>query len=306
MTAVAGSPAVPGGVDQVGGVDATEVRLRLSHERTKAVARAAGRSLVHTLIALAIVLVAWQLVVSYGGISSYVGKGPADVWNFLFVTEEGARTTAADHRAELFPLVWTTLADAALGFVVGIVIAAGLSMAFTLSKSVESGLMPLALLLRSVPLVAIAPVIMLITGRGTSMSVAVIGTIVVLFPALASMMFGLSRASRESLDLVHVYGGGNLTALRKVAIPGALPSFFAAARVSVPGAVTGALLAEWLSTGKGVGGVIQKYNAGAQFEKLWAAVMLITITTLVLYNLVQAVETSVLARMGMGDDESTI
>jgi ABC-type nitrate/sulfonate/bicarbonate transport system permease component len=303
MTALAGSEPLPVAAD-TGAAPATAVRARLRHDRTKATARAAGRSVVHTLIALVIVLIAWQLVVSYGGISSYVGKSPADVFSFLFIDEAGARTTAAEHRAELFPLVWTTLADAALGFVVGIAIAGGLAMAFTLSKTVESGVMPLALLLRSVPLVAIAPVIMLITGRGTASSVAVIGTIVVLFPALASMMFGLSRASRESLDLVHVYGGGNLKALRKVAIPGALPSFFAAARVSVPGAVTGALLAEWLSTGKGVGGVIQKYNAAAQFEKLWAAVMLITITTLVLYNLVQAVETSVLARMGMIDDDS--
>jgi ABC-type nitrate/sulfonate/bicarbonate transport system permease component len=280
-----------------------EVDVRLHRERTKDLLHALGRSAIYTVITLVIVLIAWQAVVTYGGISSYVGKGP-DVWNFLFVNDPSASTTAAEHRAELFPLLDQTLRDAALGFAVGITIAAGLSMAFTLSKTVESGVMPLALLLRSVPLVAIAPVIMLITGRGTTASVAVIATIVVLFPALASMMFGLSRASRQSLDLVHVYGGGNLTALKKVAIPGALPSFFAAARVSVPGAVTGALLAEWLSTGKGIGGSIQKYNAGAQFDKLWAAVALITIATLLLYNLVAAVETSVLSRMGMAESNT--
>jgi len=280
---------------------ATEVGSRLRRERTKDLLRALGRSALYTAITLVIVVLAWQAIVSFSGISSYVGKGPADVWNFLFVTEDGARSTAMENRAELFPLLGVTLRDAALGFAVGIAIAAGLSMAFSLSKTVESGVMPLALLLRSVPLVAIAPIIMLVTGRGTTMSVAVIGTVVVLFPALASMMFGLSRASRQSLDLVRVYGGGNLTALRKVSIPGALPSFFAAARVSVPGAVTGALLAEWLSTGKGVGGMIQKFSAGAQFDKLWASVALITIVTLLLYNLVQAVETSVLSRMGMAD-----
>lgn len=286
---------------QSAGKTVEEVDAKLHRERTKDLLRSLGRVALYTVITLVIVLVAWQAIVSYAGISPYVAKGPGDVWKFMFVDEAGARTTAAEHRAELFPLLNQTMRDAALGFFVGIAIAAGLSMAFTLSKTVESGVMPLALLLRSVPLVAIAPVIMLITGRGTTASVAVIATIVVLFPALASMMFGLSRASRQSLDLVHVYGGGNLTALKKVAIPGALPSFFAAARVSVPGAVTGALLAEWLSTGKGIGGSIQKYNAGAQFDKLWAAIALITISTLLLYNLVQAIETSVLSRMGMGE-----
>jgi ABC-type nitrate/sulfonate/bicarbonate transport system permease component len=170
---------------------------------------------------------------------------------------------------------------------------------FTLSKTVEAGVMPLALLLRSVPLVSIAPVIILVTGRGTQASVAVIGSIVVLFPALAAVLFGLSRANPESLDLVRVYGGGSLAALRRVAVPGALPSVFAAARVSVPGAITGALLAEWLSTGKGIGGMIQKFNAAAQFDELWSSVAIITVITLLLYDLVQLAENVVLARMGM-------
>jgi ABC-type nitrate/sulfonate/bicarbonate transport system permease component len=96
-----------------------------------------------------------------------------------------------------------------------------------------------------------------------------------------------------------VYGGGRPTQLRKVNVPGALPSLFAAARVSVPGAVTGALLAEWLSTGQGIGGMIQKFSASARFDELWASVALITIVTLLLYNLVQIAENIVLARMGM-------
>jgi ABC-type nitrate/sulfonate/bicarbonate transport system permease component len=69
--------------------------------------------------------------------------------------------------------------------------------------------------------------------------------------------------------------------------------------VSVPGAVTGALLAEWLSTGQGIGGMIQKFNASARFEELWASVAVITLVTLVLYNVVQIVESAVLTRMGM-------
>ncbi|WP_431797385.1 ABC transporter permease [Microbacterium kunmingense] len=257
-------------------------------------ARAVGRSLINALLTLVIVVALWWAVVNLTGISPYVAKGPVEVWQFLFTDED-----AALHRADMAPLLAQTLSDAALGFVVGMLVAVVLAIAFSLSRSVEMGVMPLALLLRSVPLVAIAPVIILITGRGTPASVAVIGSIVVLFPALASVLFGLSRASKESLDLVHVYGGGRATQLRKVNVPGALPSLFAAARVSVPGAVTGALLAEWLSTGQGIGGMIQKFSASARFDELWASVALITVITLVLYNVVQVIENVVLARMGM-------
>lgn len=258
-----------------------------------------GRALLNAVATVLIVLALWQAVISLTSISPYVAKGPADVWSYLFVDDPDARATAAAHRAELWALTRTSLGDAGIGFVVGMTTAVVLAVLFTLSKAVEAGVMPLALLLRSIPLVSIAPVIILVTGRGTTASVAVIGTIVVLFPALASVLFGLSRASRESLDLVRVYGGGSFAALAKVALPGALPSLFAAARVSVPGAVTGALLAEWLSTGQGVGGAIQKFNASARFDDLWASVAIITAVTLLLYNLVQLLETAVLARMGM-------
>jgi ABC-type nitrate/sulfonate/bicarbonate transport system permease component len=282
-------------------IQAEQQRQKLRSERVGATLRALGRSAGNALITVLIVLGIWQLVISFGGISPYVAKGPMDVWQFLFVDAADVRPddTAAIHREELAALLGTTIQDAALGFGVGMTIATVLAVTFSLSRTIEASVMPLALLLRTIPLVSIAPVIFLLTGRGTAASVAVIGTIVVLFPALASVLFGLSRASKESLDLVHVYGGGNLTRLLKVSIPGALPSLFAAARLSVPGAVTGALLAEWLSTGTGIGGNIVKFNASAQFDDLWAAVAVITFVTLVLYNLVQIAENLVLARMGM-------
>lgn len=270
----------------------------LTADRRRALRRTIGRSLGNAAITFAVVLLLWQAIISFSGISPFVAKGPLDVWAFLFTDED-----AAAHRAAMAPLVGQTLIDSAIGFVFGMIAAVVLAVLFSLSKSVEAGVMPLVLLLRTIPLVSIAPVIILITGRGTVASVAVIGTIVVLFPALASILFGLSRASRQSIDVVHVFGGGRLTALRKVSIPGAGPSLFAAARVSVPGAVTGALLAEWLSTGQGIGGAILKFNAQAQFAQLWTSIALITLITLLLYNIVQIVENIVLVRMGMSTSQ---
>lgn len=273
-------------------------QAQLKADRRKALLRTIGRSLGNAAITFAVVLLLWQAIVSFSGISPYIAKGPVDVWNFLF-----ADADAAENRGQMAPLVWQTLVDSSIGFVFGMLTAIVFAILFSLSKSVEAGVMPLVLLLRTIPLVSIAPVIILVTGRGTVASVAVIGTIVVLFPALASILFGLSRASRQSIDVIHVFGGGRLTALRKVSIPGAGPSLFAAARVSVPGAVTGALLAEWLSTGQGIGGAILKFNAQAQFTQLWTAIALITLITLLLYNIVQIVENIVLVRMGMAPSQ---
>jgi len=176
------------------------------------------------------------------------------------------------------------------------------AIVFQLSKGIEHALMPVAMLLRSVPLVAMAPVIIMIFGRDV-WSVAVIGGIVVLFPALVSIAFGLKSASPQMHDVVTVYGGTPWTALRKVALPSSSPSFFAAVRISVPGAITGALLAEWLATGEGIGGAIGGYIAQAQFSALWASVVVVTAVSLGLYNVVQIAENVVLARLGMHPDK---
>ena len=73
-----------------------------------------------------------------------------------------------------------------------------------------------------------------------------------------------------------------------------LAAFFAAVRISVPGAITGALLAEWLAVGGGIGGSIGGFIPQAQFTALWASVVVVTATSLILYNVIQIVEDVVL------------
>lgn len=292
MTIEATAPpvAVPGAAEQGARLDAD-----IRREATRSTLRALGRSLSTFGLTIIAVLVLWAGSLWVFQISPYVGKGPIDVWNFLFTVP-----AAEANRAELFGQLGVTLGNAFVGFASGIVVATIVATVFQLSKGVENALMPLAMLLRSVPLVAMAPVIILIFGRDFA-SVAVIGGIVVLFPALVNIAFGLKSASPQMNDLVTVYGGSRWTRLRKVALPSSLPEFFAAVRISVPGAITGALLAEWLAVGGGIGGSVGGYIAGAQFSALWSAVVLVTAAALVIYNLVQIVESVVLARMAMAD-----
>ncbi len=258
------------------------------------------RTVILALVTIAIVLLAWQIIA--WSAPHLIAKGPVDVWNHLFVENPNAKVfsqTVAGVRANLLAQLGTTLADAGLGFIVGMAIAFLLAIAFSMSRAVEAGVMPFALFLRTVPLVALAPVIVLITGSGTAASVATIAAIVVLFPALASIMFGLLQASPQSLDVVGVFGGGRWKQLTKVTLPSAVPSLFSAARVSVPGAMTGALLAEWLSTGQGIGGALVKLTSQAKYVDLWADVAAVTLVTILIYNVVAVIERSVLQAMHM-------
>lgn len=271
---------------------AARVRRNLRGERAKATSRTIGKSLLNGLISLVVMLVLWVGALWIFDVEPYVGKTPLDVIEYLFQTDK-----AEENRAMLATALGETLYDASIGFVAGLVLATIIAVLFTLARGVEHALMPIAMLLRSVPLVAMTPIIVLIFGR-EQLSVAVMGAIVVLFPALVTIVFGLRSASPQMLDLVAVYGGSSFTALRKVAFPASLPSFFAAVKISVPGAITGALLVEWLATGKGIGyGIISAFGR-AKINEVWADVVVITVVSILLYNLVAVLESFVLARFG--------
>jgi ABC-type nitrate/sulfonate/bicarbonate transport system permease component len=254
--------------------------------------RSLGRTALNVLVSLAIVLILWVVALKVLDVSSYIGKGPLDVWEYLMLEED-----AAQNRAGLLSALGRTMADAAIGFVCGLAVAVVIATLFTLFRGVEHAMMPMAMLLRSVPLVAMAPIIILIFGRETA-AVGAMGGIVVLFPALVTIVMGLRSASPAMRDVVTVFGGSKFSAFRKVALPSSLPAFFTALRISIPGALTGALLAEWLATGRGIGYEIISSVSRARYDAVWAAVVAVTLSSLVLYGVVTVIESAVMRRMG--------
>ncbi|MBF6333830.1 ABC transporter permease [Nocardia transvalensis] len=245
------------------------------------------------VVSLILILVIWYAFLkAFPQVGPRVGKTPGDVWNYL-VTGPSADTA----RQALLADLRITLTDAAIGFGVGMVAALVVAALFVTLPAVEQSFMPVAMLLRSVPLVALTPIIVLVFGRGV-VGVTVMAAIVVFFPALVMIMTGLRSASAQAMELVAAYGGSRWTRLRMVAVPAALPSVFAAARISVPGALIGALLGEWLGSGTGLGATLIRAIPTFQYNKLWAAIVLVTVVSVLLYAIVGVIENLVLARFG--------
>ena len=250
------------------------------------------RALSPLVVSALVAIVAWAAFLKFFEINALIGKSPRAVWDYLVTVPE-----AAEHRTAIFDPLLITLRDAGYGFVGGMVAAVAVAVLFVRFRSVEQALMPIAMLLRSVPLVAMTPIIVLIFGRGL-LGVAVIAGIVVFFPALVTVVFGLRSVNAQARDLVVAYGGSEWTVLTKIAFPTALPSIFAAARISVPGALIGALVSEWLATGQGTGGQIIRDIPSFQYANVWAAIAALTGVSIVLYTLVGLFEALVLARFG--------
>ncbi|HEY9314519.1 ABC transporter permease [Williamsia sp.] len=270
-----------------------EAAARARSGNAKAITWEIAKFVGSLVISFILILVIWWLfLLAFPDIGPIIGKTPVDVFHYLF-TEP---TSAAD-RGEIMDNLWITLKDAGIGFVCGMSAAIIAAALFVMFRPVAQTFMPIAMLLRSVPLVAMTPLITLVVGRGVAV-VAVMGGIVVFFPALVMIMTGLANAPRQINDVIVAYGGTRWTAMRMASLPSAVPALFAAAKVSVPGAMIGATVAEWLGTNKGLGATLQQALPAAAYNELWASVLVITVASIVVYAFVGVAEKLVLAQMG--------
>jgi len=244
------------------------------------------------VVTLVVVLAAWILFLKAFHISSFVGKGPLDVWRYLT-----SGSDAAANRSELLSESGYTLRDAFLGLAGGTVAALACAVAFNVWRGTSAAFMPIAMVLRSVPLVALTPLIVAVFGR-TLVAVTVITGIVTFFPTLVYVTLALRRTPVESLELCRAYGGSTAKTLWKVQVPSALPSLFASLRIAAPLSLVGALLAEWLATGQGLGWNMIEAATESDYNGLWTRVVVVTALSALLYKVIGAAEQKVLARFG--------
>lgn len=238
-----------------------------------------------------IVLLAWVLLLKAFHVSPFIGKGPLDVWAYISDPDAGA-----ENRAALMAESAVTLRDAFLGLASGTAAALAVASLFNVVPAVRQMFMGPAMTLQSVPLVAMTPLIVLVFGRNLG-AIAVIGGIVTFFPTLVNLTLALDRTPQDAVDLMHVFGASRLETLGHVQVPNALPALFASLRVASPLAITGAMLAEWLATGSGLGYSIASDVATSDYGALWTRVTLATLFSLALYQGIRYVEQVTLGRM---------
>ena len=258
---------------------------------TRATVLGVALSVAETLVFVALGLLAWWALLKLSGVSPFIGKGPLDVWAYL--TDP---LTGVDNRAALRAEALISLRDGTTGLAAGTAAAVLAAAAFTVWPALQRIFIGPSMALQSMPLIAITPVIVLIFGRSL-MGIAVIGGIIAFFPTLVNVSLALARTPQQTLDLAQVYGGSRWAILRKIRVPIALPSLFASLRVAAPLAMTGAMLAEWLATGQGLGYAILQATSTSDYDGLWTRVVLVTAFSLTLYWLIGLAERLVLAHV---------
>ena len=150
-----------------------------------------------------------------------------------------------NNAGEIWSATRITLVEAAAGFASAIVIGMSGAILMSQAKWLERSLYPYAVMLQTVPVVAVAPVIVLWFGYNQT-SVIVISFMIALFPIINNTLLGLLSADRNHVDLFRLHRAGRLTTFLKLRLPGALPHIFAGLRVSAGLSVIGAIVGEFI------------------------------------------------------------
>lgn len=197
------------------------------------------KGVIPTVLVFVVAIVAWELIVSAIGIPKYLLPKPSDVWQ-----------AASANSTNLLNSIWTTIVESVLGFGISVVLGIGTAILLALSKTIERSVYPYAIVLQTIPIVAIAPIIVIWIGAGMN-AIVTITFIISFFPILSNTLIGLNSTDQNMKNLFYLYNASRMQTIWKLRLPAALPYIMAGLKISCSLAVVGAIVGEYIA---GVGG----------------------------------------------------
>jgi NitT/TauT family transport system permease protein len=260
------------------------------------------------------ILVLWEGVKLLGGTPWHpVGAGPGSpviwnppfrwafandlnlphVWNIAYVMgqpfQRGAEQTLLQYLVGAALYTWR---EAFLGFVLGSALGLALASVFVHSRLAERAFVPYVIASQTVPIIALAPLIVFAMGQGV-LAVVVIATYLTFFPVTIAMLRGLRSFDPRALELLRSYGASRWGIYTKLRLPASLPYLFTALKIAATAAIVGAIIGE--DTGaiqEGLGRVITTFNQyyATGPEKLWAAIFVAALLGVAFFLAVRVAE----------------
>ncbi|SHK65014.1 NitT/TauT family transport system permease protein/putative hydroxymethylpyrimidine transport system permease protein [Pseudonocardia thermophila] len=217
-------------------------------------------------------VVLWQVVVEVFGIAPYILPAPSEMI-----------ASFADN-AGLFldGLLMTTLMSLG-GFGVALVVGVALAVLMARSALFEELVYPFLNIVRVMPTVAVAPLLIIWFGRN-ALPIIICSFLIAVFPILVDVAHGLTSVDEDLVSVMKLANASELSILLHVRIPNALPYLFSSFRVAAPGAVVGALLGEFIGARRGLGYLITVYSAQLNTAAVFVLALLSCLVGIVFFN----------------------
>ena len=240
------------------------------------------RDVLIPVVALAAFLTVWDVTIRMFSVNEMILPSPTQVFLAL--------------KSQFAHLVWhgmITLFEAALGFLVGGVAAVVLAVLFQFSKTAERAVYPYAIALKAIPLVALAPLVVVWCGSGL-LSKVMLAAVISFFPILVSAAQGMASVETEALDLMATLSASKWQILVRVRFPTALPSLFAGMKISSTFAVVGAVVAEFVGSQSGIGSIVKTSSYYLDTDVSFAAIIVMAIVSLLFFGGICLIERKVI------------
>ncbi len=227
---------------------------------------------------------AWQVAASSGAIADAL-----KLEDFLVPSPSEIGEALWESRSLLAENAWVTLKEMLLGLGCAIVAGLGFALAMHLSETLRMALYPLIVASQTIPIVAIAPILVVWFGFGYGPKLWIIG-LICFFPITVNTLDGLRSVDPDATKMMRTLDASRWQILRRVEAPSALPYVFSGIRIAVAVAAIAAVFAEWVGADSGLGHLILVDNAQLEAARVFAAVLVLATMTIALYGLVALAE----------------
>ncbi len=224
--------------------------------------RALWRQRVMPGIGIAVLLFGWWAIVTGFNVKPFIAPSPLLVLQTLY-----------EKRSILLSNLIPTAIEAAGGFFLGNFVAIVLATIFVHNKTLNDIFFPVALMFNAIPVVAKAPVLVLLMGNGVEPKIA-IAALVCFFPSLVNMVRGLNSPNPQALELMRVLSASKTEVFFKLRLYSSLPYLFSALRISASMAVIGAVVGEWIGATVGIGALIIQATFNFDSALLYSAIVM--------------------------------
>lgn len=239
------------------------------------------------LLPLLFSLGAAEMAVRMGWVPAYLIPAPSEVLQSL-----------VHDRLELLLAAWATLSSALAGLLLSFVTGTFFAIALSSSDLARRAFYPYAVFFQTVPIISIAPLLVIWFGFGQPTVIAS-AAIVSVFPIIASTLLGLRSTEPSLLDLFKLYTASNRQTLWMLKIPFALPQIFSGLRIASGLAVVGAIVGEFIGGG-GLGSVVDAARTQQRIDRVFAAVLISSLLGVVLVGAV-----NIISRLSLGSWHSS-
>jgi putative hydroxymethylpyrimidine transport system permease protein len=231
-----------------------------------------------SLILILVILVAWEAYCRFFNVPDYILPTPSDI---LEVTVAKS--------AVLLPNAAVTALEILLGILLSLVVAVPLAVMMFSHPSLEEAISPFLVASQSIPVFALAPLLVIWLGYGIASKV-LMAAIIIFFPITVSLLEGFKNCGTEYVVLFRLMGAGFWTRLRLLYWPWALPYFFSGLKVGVTVATIGAVIGEWVGSQQGLGYLMIQANARLRVDMVFAAILWLSLMGLGMWKLVNILE----------------